>query len=286
MEDPWSPLLALADDRTLGATETTEQAAGALARIPPDDLADAVETLLRAHPGMAPLWRLADILLSRNPAVTVERFVSDLGDHELAAVVAAPVLPSTLLTISCSAAVKEAIRIRKPSTVLCMVSEPGAEGYQMAGLASAWSDAVVIADEKAIAEVPADAVVVGADAITPTAVINKVKTLALVQAARERGIPAYAMAGTSKLVPFELPVVEPFEATPIELFEQIGAPGGMLAPGAAAARAASVKVHPALEMLADKLKQELARPPDAREDGEADADTAPPQAGPAATAGG
>ena len=286
MEDPWSPLLALADDRTLGATDTTEQAARALALFPPEDLADAIETLLRAHPGMAPLWRLADILLTRNPPVSVERFVADLGDHELAAVVAAPVLPSTLLTISCSSAVNEAIRLRKPFTVLCMTSNPGAEGYQMAGLASAWSDAVMIADDEAIAKVPAAAVVVGADAITPSAVINKVKTLALVQAARDRGIPAYAMTGTSKFVSFELPVGEPLEATPIELFEQIGAPGGMLAPTAAAARAASVKLHPALEMLADKLRQELARPPEAQEDGDEEADVAPPQAGPAATAGG
>jgi len=94
------------------------------------------------------------------------------------------------------------------------------------------------------------------------------------------------MTGTSKFVSFELPVGEPLEATPIELFEQIGAPGGMLAPTAAAARAASVKLHPALEMLADKLRQELARPPEAQEDGDEEADVAPPQAGPAATAGG
>jgi translation initiation factor 2B subunit (eIF-2B alpha/beta/delta family) len=127
-------------------------------------------------------------------------------------------------------------------------------------------------------------VVVGADAITPTSVVNKVKTRALVEAARGKGIPSYAVAGASKLVPFEVPVVEPFEATPIELFEQIGAPGGMLTPALATARAAAVTLHPALEMLAKKLAEELEYPQGVGQGGEPHFEGAPPPSGPAATA--
>jgi translation initiation factor 2B subunit (eIF-2B alpha/beta/delta family) len=255
MQDPWDAVVALAGDRSLGATETSEQAARALARIPPDELPDAIETLLRGHPCMAPLWRLASVLLSntRNPSSAAERFAADLADHGLAAALVAPLLPSVWLTISASAAVREAIRIRKPSQVHCMSSLPGGEGLQMAGNASAWTEATVIADDVALQRIPGDAVVVGADAVTPTAVVNKVKTRELVEAAQSRGISAYAIVGSAKFIPFEVPVVPPFQATPIELFRQLASPGGMLDPSDASKRAAAVQLHPALPMLAKKL---------------------------------
>ena len=259
MDDPWDTVVSLAANRTLGATETTELAAQALALISREDIADAVETLIRGHPSMGPVWRLSSVVLStRDHAEAAERFVSDIDDHGLVAAVVAPKLPSTVLTISCSSAVKEVFRIRKPFSVLCMASYPGGEGLQMAGLASAWSDARVIDDETAISRVPADAVLVGADAVTPTAVINKVKTNALVTAARNKGIPVFAAAGSAKLVPVELPVVHPFEGTPLELFDAVGTPGGMLAPAEAGRRASMVRLHPALPMLVEKLTEEIA----------------------------
>jgi translation initiation factor 2B subunit (eIF-2B alpha/beta/delta family) len=259
MEDPWATVVSLATDRELGATETAVQAARALARISRTDLPDAVETLIRGHPSMAPLWRLGSFLLSeRDHELAAERFEHDLADQGTAAAVVASSLPSTLLTISCSATVAEAIRIRKPQAVLCMASEPGGEGMQMAGLAGAHTQATVIPDAQAIEQLPADAVLVGADAITPRSLVNKVLTRALVEASAARGIPRFAVASSSKLIPVEIPVPDPFEATPMELFTHVATPAGMAEPILAAARAAAIGLHPALVMLAEMLIEESA----------------------------
>ena len=206
---------------------------------------------------MAPLWRLASILLSeRDHSAALERFTGDLGDHRQAAEAAATVLPDTVLTISLSATVARAIEIRRPASVLCMVSEPGGEGERMAGLLGQWTDARVIGDEEAIGQVPAEAVLVGADTVSPRSVVNKVKTRELAEAAEARSVPRYAVAGSSKLVPVELPVVDPFQSTSIGTFTQIGAPGGLVEPVLAAARAAAVGLHPALVMLAEVMAEE------------------------------
>ena len=244
----------LAADRTLGASETAERSARALSLVPRDELPDAVEALLRGHPSMAPLWRLADaVLRARDHARAAEGFLATLGDDLVAASVLAPALPGTLLTISASATVAEVVRIRRPRMLVCMASHPGGEGLRMAGVASAWTETRVVEDEEAIRTFPAEAVVVGADAVTPTAVVNKVGTARLAEVARSRGIPCYAVAGGAKLVPIEVPVVSPFEATPLGAFTAVATGAGVLAPATAAEHAARVELHPALRMLAERL---------------------------------
>src|SRR5947208_187012 len=99
----------------MGASETAGRAARALATIPPDRLPDAIETLLRGHPQMAPLWRLAsDVLSSSDPPTGVEWFLSRQANDANAVHVLAPILPDRVLTISFSSTVKEAIRMRQP----------------------------------------------------------------------------------------------------------------------------------------------------------------------------
>ncbi|HEX9375395.1 MAG TPA: hypothetical protein VGB19_04045 [Actinomycetota bacterium] len=250
----WDSIVALAGDRTMGAAETADRAARLLAALPPDDFPDAAETLLRGHPGMAPLWRLADAMLrTKDHAAAAERFRSDLAGDHLAAMAVAGELPASVMTISNSATVAEALALRKPRTVVCMASTPGGEGLQMAGLASAYSDVRVVDDETAIRDVPAEAVLVGADAVTPTSVVNKVKTLELVEAAAAAGVPRYAVAGNAKLVPVELPVPELFQAVPLGLFTAVALPGALLKPADVVERAASVRLHRVLVMLLERM---------------------------------
>jgi translation initiation factor 2B subunit (eIF-2B alpha/beta/delta family) len=257
MQDPWETVVTLAADRELGANDTASQAARALGRIARADLADAIETLIRGHPSMAPLWRLGSVLLSQpDHAMAAERFANELGDQGTAAAVVASSLPSTLLTISCSATVAEAIRIRKPQALVCMASEPGGEGMRMAGLAGAYTRTTVIPDREALEEVPGEAVLVGADAVTPRSVLNKAGTRDLAEAASARGVPVFAVAGSSKLVPVDIPAADPYQATPIQLFTRIATPGGLEEPVLAAARAAAIRLHPALVMLAEMLVAE------------------------------
>ena len=123
----------------------------------------------------------------------------------------------------------------------------------MAEALSAFTRATVIEDDDAVARCPADAVVVGADAVTPTAVVNKVKTGLIAASAREHGIPCFVLAGETKLLPFEPRFADPFERTDLGLFSAVAVPAGLLEPGAAAGRARSVDLHPDVLRLAAAL---------------------------------
>ncbi len=251
----WDEIETLARDRTMGAAETADRAARVLPDIPPEELADAVEALLAGHPCMAPLWRLGNaVLTAKDTAAAAQRFRDEMAGDSTAAFALSPALPGRILTISSSATVVEALTVRKPRTVVCMESRPGGEGLSMAGVLSAYSDVEVVNDDLAIADVPAEAVLIGADAVTPTSVVNKVKSLELVLAAAAAEIPRFVVAGSVKLVPCELPVPELFQAVPLELFTAIALPAGLLQPADAAARAAAAPMHPALVALAGKLE--------------------------------
>jgi len=252
VDEPRALVERLAADRNLGAAETARAAAPLLAATPREELPDSVEALLRGHPSMAPLWRLADAVL-RNGADGANGFLGTLADDGQAAAVAAAVLSDTVLTISSSSTVAAAIRIRRPRHVVCMASHPGGEGLSMAGTVSAWSETTVADDDEAIRSLPAEAVVVGADAVTPHAVINKVRTRDLAEAALARGLPCYVIAGSAKFISVALPVVPPFEATPLGAFTAIATAAGLITPQQAADRASRVTVHPALALLVERL---------------------------------
>src|SRR2546423_8572318 len=116
-------------------------------------------------------------------------------------------------------------------------------------------------DDEALKEVPAQAVLVGADAITPASLVNKMKTKTLAEAAREKNVPCFVLAGETKFVPDDLPIAEPFEAVALDMFSGVATPMGLITPSEAAAHAASVEVHPALRMLVERITDEPAQGP-------------------------
>jgi translation initiation factor 2B subunit (eIF-2B alpha/beta/delta family) len=212
--------------------------------------------LLRGHPSMAPLWRLATEVLwaPLGHDNAARRFVAMLDADDLAAQVMAEAMPSSILTISWSGAVQDAVRRRRPERVVCMMSDPGGEGRRTADALSDASDKVeVMKDEVALERLPAEAVVTGADAVTSHAVVNKVGTGALARAARDRGLPVYAVAGESKFVGDMLPVVDPFGAVPLELFTKVATPDGLLGPDEARRHARAKPVHLDLWPLLEEL---------------------------------
>jgi translation initiation factor 2B subunit (eIF-2B alpha/beta/delta family) len=256
MEDAWRAVMAAARDETSGAAEIARAAADALLGLDPGRVPSAVGALIRGHPSMAPLWRLGSEALSADDHRDgVRRFLRMLNGDAAASGSLAHVLPSTVLTISWSSTVIAALSIRRPDRVVCMRSDPGGEGERTAASLRAMGiDAVVMKDAEALVSVPAEAVATGADAVTPDAVVNKIVTRALAEAARSRGVPRYAVAASTKLLSEAIPLGGPFEATPLGLFTGIALPAGILTPDAAKAEAVGKVVHPALLPLMAELR--------------------------------
>jgi translation initiation factor 2B subunit (eIF-2B alpha/beta/delta family) len=178
---------------------------------------------------MAPLWRLAnDILAAADPGEAARSFLLRLDDDAEAGTSAANIIPDRILTLSYSSTVVSAIRLRRPLQTVCMRSEPGGEGWRMAEETRDVTTPILMDDREALDQVPADAVLVGADAITPDGVVNKVKTRALAESARAKGIPRYAVAGNTKFVGARLPLQPAFEVTPLELFTAIAVPRALM----------------------------------------------------------
>jgi translation initiation factor 2B subunit (eIF-2B alpha/beta/delta family) len=259
--DAWTTVYRAASDRTSGASEIAAAAAEAIAALTADDARKAVLLLVNGHPTMAPLWRLAsEVLDGPAPGDGVARFMELLGSDEAAADALSSALTPWVLTISYSSSVVRALRSRRRlAMVTCMESQPGGEGARMAESVSEFANARVVPDPEALAQVPGGVVAVGCDALTPAAVVNKTKTRALVEAARERDVPCYAVAGWSKLVAEPVPVEEPFEPTPLELFTAVATPDGLLPPDEASRRAGSASLHDDLRPVLSRLLGERRR---------------------------
>ncbi|MBI4198982.1 MAG: hypothetical protein HY535_00715, partial [Chloroflexi bacterium] len=87
--------------------------------------------------------------------------------------------------------------------VVCSESRPMREGVSLARRLAALGIPVHLVVDAALAEwvERADLVLLGADAILPEAVVNKVGTEPLLHAARRAGVPAYVLAESSKWLP-------------------------------------------------------------------------------------
>ncbi len=241
----------IAEDRQSGAAEIARAAAGAIADLSPDSVRAAVEALLRGHPSMAPLWRLAsEVMAGPDPSMAAERFLGHLDADGRTSVRLAEILPDRVITMSYSSTLIEALRIRRPAQVVCMRSDPGGEGARLAEAVRDGAAIVkVLDDSEVLRDLPGDAAVTGADAVSPLGVINKVKTRALAEACRAWGIACYAAAGLTKFVAKRLPVVELFEETPLAVFAAVVTPMGPLSAHVARSYAAQSVLHPDLNPL-------------------------------------
>ncbi|MGH2725216.1 MAG: hypothetical protein ACRDI0_13355 [Actinomycetota bacterium] len=240
----WEAIRAAAGDRESGAAEIARRAAESLAVLPRRDLEAAARTLVRGHPSMAPLWRLAtEVLGARDHAAAAtgfaRRMVAEAGAvaERAAERVAGPVV------LHSSSGTAQAATLRAGGPALCATSEPGGEGLRAARrLASAGMAAGVVEDAEARRLAAEGAtVLVGADAIGPGGVVNKAGTAALAAAGR-----CLVLAGTSKLLAEDLPAPAPFERTPLTAFAGIVTERETLTAVEAAAAASAFPVHPAL----------------------------------------
>jgi translation initiation factor 2B subunit (eIF-2B alpha/beta/delta family) len=289
---------AIRADTRSGATALTARAGAALRAIAAEAeaagrldvplLAAAARALVRAQPAMASICRLGDAVLAAvgdaptaaEVAAAVTAF-EEQSAADAAAVVARAValVPDggRLLTLSASSLVERAVlaaqNMGRRVHVVCLESRPGREGAVLAArLADAgvptelWIDA---AAARCVAG--AQAVLVGADTVAPAGLVHKLGTLGLALAARQHGVPVYALAGATKLLPGLVdgaltqrrPASEIargthrnlrienyyYDLTPLALLDGLVVGGDLCRPAQVAASAAAVGLHPLLAAL-------------------------------------
>lgn len=231
---------ALASDKRSGAAQIAARAADILQRRAsigeapsPDAFREEILTtgmaLIQAQPTMAPLINLVNTVLwkieehdtpaSLRQAVTdaTNQFKRQLKDHALR--VAEGALPliadgSTVVTISQSSTVQHALlhaqRAGRRFSVICAESRPAYEGRETAALLASHGLPVTLAVDTAAVEAVAAAdqlrgdafvVLVGADLLTASGLVNKIGTFALTLATRISGVPLYTLCSSEKFLP-------------------------------------------------------------------------------------
>lgn len=252
----WAEVRGAASDRASGASEIGLRAAEALAALPRSDLQEAVATLVRGHPSMAPLWRLgSEVLHGEDHAAVARTFARRLrAEGEGVAARAAGLISGTVVVHSYSGTVVAAVAAAG-ARALCALAEPGGLGTLTAArLKERGIEAEVVRDEEAAEHAArADATLTGADAVGPAGVVNEIGTLRLAEAATSAGRPAIVVAGSSKLIAADLPAPHPFERAPLAAFTVIVTERGELDPGQAEGRARGFPLHPALTRLMDQI---------------------------------
>jgi translation initiation factor 2B subunit (eIF-2B alpha/beta/delta family) len=215
--------------------------------------------LRKAKPAMAPLSNIARMMESasygpdptRAALGSVERVMSN--EKTATARIAENAMErieGTVLTLSYSGTVVSVLKnISKQKDIKVTVAEsfPLGEGKRTAELLSkAGIEVALVTDSMVFSEArDCDLCLVGADAITPQALINKVGTYAVTLASVQAGIPAYVASSTLKVASDLKPdwIVEQrangkltertqlFEPTPLELFAEVFTEMGATRPG-------------------------------------------------------
>lgn len=208
-----------------GARVLRDHAEGSRARTPKAfqaSLAKVGLMLSDAQPAMAPFIHLADAALKaadgakdlagsrRASTDAIEGFVkASAEDRERTARTAARLVrrDSVILVYSRSSTVEAALLAAahegKRFTVLCPEARPAMEGRVLARkLAEGGIPVIAFVDAAAFSVFPtADMVMIGADALVPVGLINKVGTSGLVMLASGSGVPVYCVAGRHKMLP-------------------------------------------------------------------------------------
>jgi ribose 1,5-bisphosphate isomerase len=252
-------LMALADkvreDSVSGSSETAVYVLNSLHRILTDNepsreqLLEFSNVLRKAKPAMAPLSNIARMIETaarsnepdRAALLSVERVI---GNERTAltriAENATEKIEGTVLTLSYSGTVLKVLEtIAKNKEIRVVVAEslPLGEGRRTAELLSGSGiDVTLISDSMVYAEArDSDLCLVGADAITPQALINKVGTYGIALASVQAGIPTFVVSSTLKIASELRPEwnieqtsdgeikvrSQIFEPTPLELIAEV-----------------------------------------------------------------
>ena len=265
----------IASDNRSGAAEILRRAAALYSQLDSASTQQTIDSLsvelARAQPRMSPLIRMANEVMKSSPDAAAH-FVENAarGAYSVASQAASLIDEGArVLTHSRSSTVLEAFvqarRAGKNFSIVVTESRPMFEGRTLAEelVRHGVRVTVIIDAAAALAIEDVDLVLVGADAITPVSVINKVGTRMIALAAREKGIRMFSVCDTSKFIredrlapehehpaaelwpdaPAEINVSNKyFESTPLAWFTGIVTEHGFLSIKEAAQRAAEVSI--------------------------------------------
>jgi translation initiation factor 2B subunit (eIF-2B alpha/beta/delta family) len=293
-------IASIAADNVSGAAQIAERAADILLQragsgeaASPDafrqELLVTGWALIQAQPAMAPLINLVNTVLwkieahekpgnlRQAVAEATAQFKRQLNHHARRVAEGALALiaeGSTLITISHSSTVQHALlhalHAGRRFSVICAESRPACEGRETAAtLALHGIPVTLVVDAAAVAAVEeAQLVLVGADLLNNTGVVNKVGTRALALAAQASGVPLYTLCSSEKFLPpgYPMPVQQEwpaaelwseappgvtvrnryFDFTPLHEIAGIVTEKGTLPAAAIEAWLAATRLHPAL----------------------------------------
>lgn len=285
-------LKSLIYDTTSGAREIAQQALQLLQRVATQSTATTAEGLLdevadqglkvvRGHPEMAPVFgslnrflleaerlsefdigeaRIQTLALLQAQQRRLDESVARSAEHCAALIQNGDVVLTYSRSSTVLASLRKAHEQGKLFDVVVAESRPTLEGRTLAKELSELQVPVRFLVDALLATAAdgADRILVGADALTPTHVLNKAGTRLLALAARDRAVPLHVVADTGKAwlrksdptvallsgkvrdprevwdgAPYGVEVVNLyFELTPLDLFATIVCEEGSLAPPA------------------------------------------------------
>jgi translation initiation factor eIF-2B subunit delta len=209
-------------DTSSGAAEIAQKGAtlllDALKQARGEEIKSLGRGLIDAQPAMAPMFNLVNHLfhaiqsiedpqqIRKKGRAAVQEFLDSLRTasekikkHALLFIKG----KRRIMTHSYSSTVLGVLEKAKGIEVVCPEARPLAEGLRTAkALGKQGIKVRLVTDFAALSMVgECDLVMVGADAITPDGVVNKIGTYGLALVARDKSIPFYVLAGTEKFLP-------------------------------------------------------------------------------------
>ncbi len=231
-------LEAIRGDRESGAAEVVRKAAEALewAATQPNfseaALREAGEELVRAQPAMAPLYNLVQAVIAGGAGRVAETCAQHWARVERATVAVAAEGAALIrhgmvvMTHSRSSTVRRALLTAWESgrrfEVITTESRPRCEGVALARELGAAGIPVRLTVDAAAYSLLGQTglVLVGADAVSPRGVVNKIGTAALALAARSLGVPVYVLATFDKFLSADYQAPEQGMRNPSEVLAQ------------------------------------------------------------------
>lgn len=202
---------------------------------------DTADELIKAQPMMASIFNLANTTLLENIGLenkqeiihnvhnTCQQFIQHLElSRKIMSELTVKIIrdDSTIITHSYSSTLYNTLIFAKETgktfNIICTESRPINEGLQLAKqLGKKGIKVKLIVDAAIYSLLPeADLILVGADAVSSSGLVNKIGTHGLAIAAKQYNKTLYALCNTNKILPKEHPINLNYQKNPKEILSQ------------------------------------------------------------------